>query len=415
MSHNRRNFIQLSTLWTFGALAPDQDVWSAAAAIDQDVAVEAQEMHIRQFMPPWLDDHVRGMTFPLSFADNLTQDFVSWKSAARAKTFGLLGYDPPWVDFAPQILSEEDKGSYLQRKLTFAVSPLYRIPAYLLTPKGAGPFPAVINLHDHGAFFLYGKEKLVETKADDNVGLREFKRVCYGGRSTAAELAKRGYVVLVTDALFWGERAPRGFGEGAINTSSLEGVQKWNEACYGTVGAFSTNMINAGLSWSSVIIRDDIRSVEFLASLPMVDAERIGSCGLSVGCFRSWSLASLCDLIQASINIGWMTDIRSQMLERCVMTRSDGAMSFTIPQLKNYMDYCDSASMACPRPALFFNGLQDSLFPVPSVKYAYAQMKKVWESQGAGANLYTRLWDVPHEFSVAMQEDAFGWLDNWLK
>ncbi|MFA6108464.1 MAG: alpha/beta hydrolase family protein [Candidatus Latescibacterota bacterium] len=373
------------------------------------------DQHIRQYMPPWLDDYVRQMTFSLSFADNSFPDLATWKAAARAKAFELIGYDPPAVPFAPETLATEDKGKYLQHRLTFAATPWYRVPAYLLVPKGSGPFPAVVNCHDHGAFFLYGKEKLVETEADQNAGLKEFKRVCYGGRSTANVLAERGYVVLVTDALFWGERASRDFGEAGIDTSTVEGVQQWNAACYRTAAAFSTNLLNAGISWCAVLLRDDLRAAEFLASLPMVDAGRIASCGLSVGCFRSWSLAALSDLIAASVNIGWMTDLKSQMLARCNMTTSEGAMSFTIPQLKKHLDFSDFASMAAPRPALFFNGLRDGLFPVPSVEHAYAQMQQVWDSQGLGDRLCCRLWDVPHEFNREMQEEAFDWLDRWLK
>ena len=64
---------------------------------------------------------------------------------------------------------------------------------------------------------------------------------------------------------------------------------------------------------------------------------------------------------------------------------------------------------------LFYNGLKDGLFPVPSVRDAYAKMGRVWESQGAGERLTTKLWDVPHEFNLEMQEEAFTWLDAALK
>jgi hypothetical protein len=42
-------------------------------------------------------------------------------------------------------------------------------------------------------------------------------------------------------------------------------------------------------------------------------------------------------------------------------------------------------------------------------------MRAVWGSQKAGDKLETRLYDVPHEFSKAMQEDAFNWLDQQFK
>ncbi|NLV42380.1 MAG: hypothetical protein GXY15_14305 [Candidatus Hydrogenedentes bacterium] len=33
---------------------------------------------------------------------------------------------------------------------------------------------------------------------------------------------------------------------------------------------------------------------------------------------------------------------------------------------------------------------------------------------GAGDRLVTRLWDVPHQFSIEMQDEAFAWLEKQL-
>jgi hypothetical protein len=34
----------------------------------------------------------------------------------------------------------------------------------------------------------------------------------------------------------------------------------------------------------------------------------------------------------------------------------------------------------------------------------------VWKSQGVSDRVVTTPWDVPHEFSREMQEEAFAWL-----
>lgn len=52
------------------------------------------------------------------------------------------------------------------------------------------------------------------------------------------------------------------------------------------------------------------------------------------------------------------------------------------------------------------------LFPVATIVDAFAKMRRVWESQKAGAQLETRLYDAPHEFNATMQDDAFAWLDR---
>ena len=62
----------------------------------------------------------------------------------------------------------------------------------------------------------------------------------------------------------------------------------------------------------------------------------------------------------------------------------------------------------------FFAGRHDSLFPVPSVKEAYSRMRRVWDSQSVGDRLVTKIWPVRHVFNVAMQDEAFDWLDQQL-
>jgi hypothetical protein len=64
---------------------------------------------------------------------------------------------------------------------------------------------------------------------------------------------------------------------------------------------------------------------------------------------------------------------------------------------------------------LFYNGEQDGLFPVASVKEAYVTMHRVWSSQNADQDLVTKLWNAPRTFSQQMQGEAVDWLDKQLK
>ena len=72
---------------------------------------------------------------------------------------------------------------------------------------GNGLFPAVLLLHDHGAHFSIGKEKMVRpfggsicTRADAD----DWAEKCYDKQYVGDYLASHGYVVLAVDALFWG-------------------------------------------------------------------------------------------------------------------------------------------------------------------------------------------------------------------
>ena len=166
---------------------------------------------------------------------------------------------------------------------------------------------------------------------------------------------------------------------------------------------------------AGLIAHEDLRAAEFLATRPEVDPARIASMGLSMGSFRSWQVAALSDRIAAGVAICWMSTVRSLMSPGNNQTRGQSAFSMTHPGLFRYLDYPDVASLACPKPMLFFNGTRDALFPVEGVEAAYAKLRPVWESQQAGDRIVTRLWDAPHVFDQAMQEEAFAWLDRVLR
>jgi dienelactone hydrolase len=91
-------------------------------------------------------------------------------------------------------------------RLYFNTTPDVRVPAYVLVPtKSRRPLPGLVALHDHGGFYLWGKEKLVETD-DEPPALTDFKKRYYAGASIATALARQGYVVVVIDMFYWGER-----------------------------------------------------------------------------------------------------------------------------------------------------------------------------------------------------------------
>ena len=219
----------------------------------------------------------------------------------------------------------------------------------------------------------------------------------YDGVFFGDYLASQGFVVLAIDALFWGERGRK------------EGVD------YDAQQALASNFLQMGTSWGAIINVEDIRSAEFLASLPFVDAKRVGCCGHSMGGYRSWMLAALTDVISASANICWMNDTEHLMTLTNNQNRGGSAYSMLIPGLRNYLDYADVAAMACPKPTLFFNGTSDKLFPVEGVEKAYQSMQKVWEGQKVNDRLVTKIWDEKHFFNKQQQKEVLDFFTQHLK
>lgn len=352
-------------------------------------------------MPVFYQQMKQQLTYPLAWGKAEEKDFAKWKAQARHVLAECMqNLQPAPKAYAMEVTDREQRDGYEARKIRFNLSEWSRVPAYLLVPEGEGPFPAIVLLHDHGAHFSIGKEKMVrpfyvapEVMEDAD----QWASQCYDGQYVGDYLARHGYVVLAVDALFWGERGRK------------EGTS------YDAQQALASNFLQMGASWGAFINVDDMRSAEFLASLPFVDKKRVGSLGFSMGAYRSWMLAALTDVVRASASVCWMNTTEHLMTLTNNQNKGGSAYAMLIPALRRYLDYPHVASIACPKPTLFFNGTRDKLFPIEGVKDAYQEMEAVWKSQGASDRLVTKLWDEKHFFNKEMQKETLEFFDRWLQ
>lgn len=354
-------------------------------------------------------------TMPLSFLQERFQDVAAWKGEAQPKVLSLLQYAPPKCDPRAEVVERIDCGAYIREKVYFNTTPDIRVPAYLLLPKGeAKRRPAVVALHDHGAFFAWGKEKVVATE-HEHPALTEFKRTAYSGRSYASELAKRGYVVIAIDMFYWGERRLRLPDDPPAwrnrDTMSVEDVTAFNRHCSAKTTLIATGLFEAGITWSGVMFLDDIRTVDYLVTRPEVDPDRIGCCGLSVGGFRSAHLAGLDSRIKAAVVVGWMSTYGPMLQNKLT---SIGFMK-VVPGLYQYMDLPDVVSLTVPGGLMVIHGTRDQLFTNDAVQAAFDKIGAVYKKAGVPERFQGVTYDGPHEFNAQMQEQAFAWLDQWLK
>ena len=363
-------------------------------------------------IPTYVETLKKELTYPMAWGNSPIRNFKKWKKAARAKVFECM-MTPPKAAAAwdMEVLGEEQRDGYKAQKIAFNINAYSRITAYLLIPDGKGPFPTVNALHDHGAHLFIGKEKMIRpffTLEEQDSPTKQalcqeilddadaWAKQLYDNQYVGDYLAKHGYVVFSADAPMWGERGRK------------EGVDR------NKYDLIAGNMMMLGRDLSAFMTYDDISSIEFLASLPMVDAKRIGCVGCSMGAYRSWMLSALSDRIKAGASICWMITTDAQLTRR-FGRKENGGFANCIPGLRQYLDYPHIASLACPKPMLFINGTKDKLFPVPGVKDAFSEMHQVWKSQGADTLLDTELWDIPHSCGLKAQEKILEFLDRNLK
>jgi len=352
----------------------------------------------------------------LSFLRPEFHDLKQWQQQARAKVFEHRFYAPGPTDSNPQLIRRTDRDDHVEEYLTFQTTPDLRAPAYVLIPKGVKlPAPGVVALHDHGAFYLWGKEKLLRLEGEHSA-LTKFRQEAYSGVSIAHELVRQGYVVIVIDMFYWGERRmildddPAEFRH-RPQTMSEELIDKFNRRAQQAEELVARSFFTAGITWPGVMLWDDLRTVDYLCQRPEVDKQRLACVGLSVGGYRSLLLAALDERIQTAVAVGYMKSDRYQIKRK---VKHSTGFTFHLVGLLRYLDLPDLSALIAPRPALFINGSRDTLFNQEGLKSAYEKIHECYQKAGVPSRQVCRLYDTTHQFNTEMQAEAWRWLRKWL-
>jgi dienelactone hydrolase len=410
MTADRREF--LAALGALGWLGP------AAATLDGAPADTPQPD------PPVADlgsryDELAALVptgeFPASFLQPRYTSVDDHRAMARELVFEAFGVRPQPIEPRAEVVARDELEDHTREKLLFSTGPTFRVPAYVLIPRGlTRPAPAIVDLHSHGGMFLYGKEKVLDL-GDNGPTMDEYHRKNYGGRPTATALVRRGYVVITIDALLFGERravqprdAARGFDRSRYTP---EDVQHLNQQCRLREATIVKGLTLAGLTWPGLVTLDDMRTVDYLVTRPEVDPTRIGCVGVSFGGHRSLFLGGLDDRIRAACVTGFMSTVRP-MFRRHLDTHS---FVHFVPALHRQLDLPDVAGLRAPRPLLVQQCARDGLFPLEGMRAAVDKLQAIYRKANAADQFTGRFYDVPHEFNVAMQDDAFAFFDRHLK
>lgn len=360
-------------------------------------------------------DQIAEMNQPAVFPRKMDVAYDAvFRENARAKIKEVLSYEPPVVAFDPEVVERVDCGDFCRERVMISTTPWFRIPAIVLIPKGLKKAaPAIVDLHSHGGLFLFGKEKVVDF-GTNHPAMIKYHQQNYDGRPTATALVQRGYVVITIDAFMFGERRVQldedlkyGWDRSKY---SLDDVQHLNQKCRARESTIAKSLVLAGATWPGVVNFDDRRVVEYLTTRPEVDARRIGCIGISMGGYRSAYLAAMDQRIKAACVVGFMSAMRP-MLKSHVDTHS---WIHFLPGLHRLMDLPDLVSLTAPRALFVQQCLQDRLFPLSGMQSSVQRITELYQAAGCPDQFISRFYDEPHRWSIAMQDEAFQWLDEKL-
>jgi len=356
----------------------------------------------------------------LSFRNDSNQDNHSWKSTARKKVLERLAI--PASAGTPTVVVES---KYNYDGLTIEEIS-WQLPygpptkAIILKPEGAtGKLPAVLALHDHGGNKYFGHRKIVRLKGDQHPMMQEHQRLYYSGRAWANELARLGYVVMVSDAFPFESRrvllkdVPDEIRQGLSdsNPELQTNIDAYNSWAGNHEHIMAKSLFSAGTTWPGVFLSEDQRALDVLCARKDVDTTRLGCAGLSGGGMRTAFLGGLDERIQCAVCVGFMTTWKDLILYK---SYTHTWMTY-VPVLPNELDFPEIYGIRAPLPTMVLNDSEDELYTLPEMKEADKILTEIFKKCGAVDRYKCSYHPGPHKFDENMQREAFDWFNRWMK
>ena len=284
---------------------------------------------------------------------------VAWQRGCRVALANTLGFlDTPQVAPTPELLEETDRGDFLRRKFLIRTGPHSRMPVYLLVPKTGRKsrrhrWPVVLAYAGHG----YGVKDIVGLWEDGT------ERLTPDGyhNDFAVELCRRGFLVVAPEIA--------GFGERRIDYSHLNTAigEPAPSSCHNA----ATWAFMLGKSLVGMRVRDSLRLVDWLATVPEADTTRLGAMGISGGGMLTFFHAALDPRVKATVISGYFSSFRASIL------RIDHCTCNFIPGLLTFGEMSDLAGLILPRPMLVEAGTRDPIFPIAAVRQSVVRARAI--------------------------------------
>lgn len=272
-------------------------------------------------------------TRTMRYSSQSPEETVRWQEEVRSKLGRLLGLerfprDRQTLGFDAVELASIDHETFTIRKLEINATESRRMTILVTIPRQIrGPYPAVVAIGGHSSTLCtpYARETITR---EENQGDRYYH--WFG-----TELAASGYITITTQV------------------SQHE-------------------IYEAGNTLMGERLWDLMRCVDYLESLPEVDAKRIGCGGLSLGGEMAMWLAAMDERVYATVSSGFLTMMDQLEEGHC--------MCWKFPGLRDLVDFPDIYALIAPRPLQCQNGLRETpdFFCVPLAREAMEQLRVTW-------------------------------------
>ena len=297
------------------------------------------------------------------------QQLQKEKPELRRELAYMLGLDPmrARTPLHVRIAGTVEKPDVRIEKVVYQSMPGLYVTGDLYIPThGERPFPTVLYLCGH---------------SPDPYGAK----VPY--QRHALWFAQHGYVCLILDTLEFGE---------------VPGIHH---------GLFDQNMwqwLSLGYTPAGVEVWNAVRGLDYLQTLPWVDAHRIAVTGESGGGSITWYTAALDDRVAVAVPALSTWSAGTQVALHGVQENCDCIYYPNIYQ----QDFSIVGALIAPRPLKLISARRDPMFPPAGYNAIDQELRRIYALFGAEDKVAAFDQDTGHQDNVPLRRESAAWIQH---
>jgi dienelactone hydrolase len=202
--------------------------------------------------------------------------------------------------------------------------------------------------------------------------------------------ASNGYICLAIDTLQLGEIP------GIHHGTYREGRWWWQARGYTPAGVECWN---------------GIRAIDYLTSRPDVDPERIGVTGISGGGAATIWIAAADERVRCAVPVSGMSDLESYVKNKIINHHCDCML-----MINTYgWEWTTMAALIAPRPMLFCNSDNDTIFPMDANRRIADRLRKLYKMYDKPELFDDYVSKGGHDYRPDLRIAIFKWINKHLK
>lgn len=298
----------------------------------------------------------------------------AWEAYAERLRFRIrvacgLWPEPERTPLNARVFDPIERDDYIIFKVHFEAFPGFLVTGNLYTPKGVGPYPAVLCPHGHWELGRF----------------EDSERASVAARCIT--FARMGIVAFSYDMVGYNDsrQFPKAWGHDwdAVPRHERRMQELWG------IHPFGIQL------WSS------IRALDFLESLPEVDRDRLACTGASGGGTQTFALYAVDDRVKVAAPVN-MISHRMQGGDACE----------NAPLIRFDATNVEIGALMAPKPLLMVSATGDWTRDTPEVEYPAIQ--RVYGLYGAEDRVENVHIDAPHNYNRRAREAVYRFFGKWL-